>query len=279
MSAIDQINGNLNLLGFKATSVTDIDEQIAIAVGQVIDNTLTEINNTESTITNILISQYGYLKSAYYVAYALYFQYGYNLSVDMAINPATGEPFLDLIYTTIDDTAKIIKQAAFEQVRTMNAIELFLKIATIDTLTNLLIPLSNPQLAAFNAYMENFEAPGLRLNIINQAGNVLNFNAVATFSSAYDLTALQTNVANALVAFQTVNAPGNFQTNFQFNGVLYVGQLQDYVKANVPGVIDFYVNNTTLDNVPFAGSTALSSGYFNYVTNITDNISYVGVQS
>ncbi len=279
MNAIDQINGNLNLLGFKATSVTDIDEQIAIAVGQVIDNTITEIDNTESTITNILISQYGYLKSAYYVAYALYFQYGYNLSVDMAINPATGEPFLDLIYTTIDATAQIVKQAAFQQVKTGNTIEMFLKIAAVDALTGLLVPLTNPQLAAFVAFMLNFEAPGLPLNIINQAGNVVNFNATATFSAAYDLATLQANVASSLVAFQTVNAPGNFQTNFQFNGVLYIGQLQDYVKANVPGMIDFYVYNTTLDGVAFAGSTELSSGYFNYMTNIGDNITYNGVQS
>lgn len=279
MGAIDQINGNLNLLGFRATSVTDIDEQIAIAVGQVIDNTTAEITNTESTITNILISQYGYLKSAYYVAYALYFQLGYNLSVNTAINPATGEPFLDLIYTTIDTVAQIVKQAAFQQVQAGNTIQLFLKIATVDPLTNLLIPLSNTSFAAFVAFMANFEAPGLPLNIINQAGNVLSFNATATFSAAYDLSTIQTNVANALVAFQTVNAPSSFQTNFQFNGVLYIGQLQDYIKANVPGMIDFYVFNTTLDTVPFAGSTALSSGYFNYVTNIGNNITYTAVQS
>jgi len=279
MGSLQQILSNLSLLNFNALSVADPDYQIASAISPIIDNTITEINNTESTITNILISQYGGLKSAYYAANALAFQYGYNLSVNNAINPATGAPYLNLIYTTIDTTAQVVKQAAFQQVRSGNSIQMFLKIAGVDSTTNLLQPLSDVQFASFSSYMNNFEAPGLPLNLVNLPGNILNFNATATYSAAYDLSTIQTNIAAALVAFQTVNAPSNFQTPFQFNGEFYTGQLQDYVVSTVPGMIDFYIYNTSLDNTPFAGSTDLSSGYFNYFTNIINNINYSPINS
>lgn len=270
MSSIDIINGNLKSLGFSNTSVTAIDEQIAIAVGMVDDNVIAEMANTTAAIQNILISQYGYLKGAYYIAQALYFQYGYNLSINTAINPVTNQPYLNLIYTVIDITANIIKQAAFQQLPSGNTVTLFLKIATQDPLTGLLIPLSSQQLTAFSSYMENFEAPGLPLNIVNQTGNVLGFNAVATYQAAFDYTTLQNNIAAALTGFLTAS---------QFNGEFYTGSLQQYIINNVPGVIDFFVSNTVLDGAPFSGFTALSSGYFNYVINITNNITYNPIQS
>lgn len=270
MSSIDTINGNLLALGFKNTSVTAIDEQIAIAVGQLDDNVIAEMANTTATIQNILISQYGYLKGSYYTAQALYFQFGYNLVINTAINPVTNEPYLNLIYPTIDTTANIIKQAAFQQLPSGNVVTLFLKIATQDPLTGLLIPLSSQQLIAFTSYMNNFEAPGLPLNIVNEIGNVLNFNAIATYQSAYNYTTLQANIATALTGFLTAS---------QFNGEFYTGSLQQYIINNVPGMVDFFVSNTTLDGAPFSGFVALSSGYFNYAINITNNITYNGIQS
>jgi hypothetical protein len=269
MATIDTINGNLQVLGFDSQSSASVVNKIADAIAPIIDNTINEITNSENVITDLLISQYGYGKTLYYTGNALAFQFGDNLTVNTAINPVTGAPYLNMIYAVVDTTKQIIKQAAFQSITAGNAVQLFLKIATIDALSGNLIPLTTQQLNAFTNYMVNFEIPGLPLNIINLPGNILNFTASCTYLAAYDLPTLQTNVANALTTFQD---------SFPFNGEFYSGDLQDYVKQQVPGVRDFYVYGTSLDGVPFSGSQSLPAGYFNYQTNILNNISYTSVQ-
>lgn len=264
------IQGNLQVLGFVNTSATAIYNQIAIAVGQVVDNTINEINNSETTITNILISQYGYGKPLYYTSNALGFQYGDNLIINTAINPVTGAPYLNFIYATPDPTLQIVNQAAFEELVTGANSQLFLKIATLNTVTGLLEPLTSPELSSFTSYFLNFQIPGLPISIINNPGNILNFNWVCTYFSAYDLTTLTTNVQNAFISFQDA---------FAFDGVFFDGDLSDYIKTNVPGIRDFYINNTTLDGIPFQGSAVLTSGYFNYISTINANGTFNPVTS
>lgn len=248
MSSISQINNNLATLGFSNLSVTAIDEQIAIAVGQVLDNVIAEINNSESIITNLLISQQGYGKALYYTGIALAFQYGDNLEINEAINPVTGAPYLNLIYPTIDTTKQIISQAAFQQSG------FFLKVATTG-ISGGLAPLTAPQLTAFQAYMLNFEILDLPLNIISVPGNILFFTSTATYLSSFDLPTLQSNVLNALTTFQNT---------FALNGEFYVTDLEQYMQTNVPGMRSFFIDGTTLDAVPFSDFVALGSGYFNY---------------
>lgn len=262
----DQIQANLIALGFNNQSAMAIYNKIAQSVGQVVDNTIAELANSEAIIQNLLISQYGLGKPLYYVANALNFQYGDNLIINTAINPVTQQPYLNLIYAVVDTTKQIITKAAFTQsVGSGGNSLLFLKVATLNSSTNQLQALSGIQLTAFQNYFLNFELPGLPITILSSNANILGFNAVCTYSTAYDLTTLETNVAAALTAFQN---------SFQFNGTLYVGQLQDYIKQNVQGVIDFFVFDTTLDGVAFAGSTELNSGYFDYVGGITGDIVY-----
>lgn len=268
MTTADRIQANLIALGFTNTSATAIYNKIAQSVGQIVDNTVTEINNSESIITNLLISQYGYGKPLYYVQNALNFQYGDNLIINTAINPVTGAPYLNLIYAVIDTTKQIISQAAFQSTDTGgNSTLLFLKVATLDQTTKLLVKLTDVQLAAFEAYMLNFELPGLPLNIISQDANILGFNALCTYYTSYDLTTLESGIATVL---------NTFRDTFQFNGEFFAGDLQDYIKQNVPGVRDFFINSTTLDGIAFSGSSTMGSGYFDYVVNIVDNISYTG---
>lgn len=268
MSTADRIQQNLAALGFTNTSAMAIYNKIAQAVGIIVDNTIAEITNSETTITNLLISQYGYGKPLYYTGAALAFQYGDNLIVNMAINPATGAPYLNYVYATIDTTKQIITQAAFEAVNSGGSVQMFLKVATVDPISGLLVPLSGDQITAFNNYFLNFQVAGLPISVINSAANILGFSAECTFFSTYDLPTLQGNIAQALLTFQKT---------FPFNGEFYSGDLQDYIKQNVPGIRDFFVFNTTLDGNPFAGSQAMTSGYFDYAVNITDGISYQSV--
>lgn len=254
-----QISAALIALGFNNPSNVAIFEKIAQAIGVPIDNTITEINNSQGAILNIITTQ-RYGKSGYYTAAALAFQYGDNLIV----NPVTFQNF----YAVIDPTKQIINQAAFEEIVTEENSQLFLKVATLNTLTGLLVPLSTAQYAAFINYFVNFEIPGLPVSIISSPANILSFSAAATYYATYDLPTLQAAVLASLTSFRN---------SFEFNGEFFAGDLQDYIKQNVPGVRDFFIANTLIDGVAFSGSTILNSGYFDYITNIINNITYIPV--
>ena len=269
MASIDQINSNLQILGFTNTSVTAIDEIIAIAVGQVMDNVLAEMTNSENIITNMLISQQGYGKALYYTGVALAFQYGDDLEINEAINPVTGEPYLNLIYAVIDATKQIIKQAAFQESVEAGGLVSFLKVAT-SGISSGLAPLSSDQLAAFQSYMLNFEIVDIPLNIISLPANILKFTSTVTYLASFDLPTLQSNLTAAL---------NNFQTNFQFNGEFYDTDLTVYIQNNVPGVRSFFIGATFIDGTPFSDYTNLAAGYFNYDPNVFTNINFNPVTS
>lgn len=252
----NQIFANLQALGFSNTSAAAIYNKIAEALGIPVDNTIQELANSLAVIT-ATISAKNYGKSGYYTDVAKAFQLGYDLTTD----PVTQ----DLVYATIDTSpaVMIITQAAFEEVQSGNNVQLFLKVAATDPVTGNTIPLTAPQLAAFTSYMSNFEILGLPVSIISLAGNVLNFGATCTYFKTYDLDGLQTALAAALTTFR--------QT-FAFDGIFYDGDLNDYIKANVPGIRNFFVFNTILDATAFAGDTTLPSGYFNYNPNLVPNL-------
>lgn len=252
MATQDTIKANLEAMGFNNPSQAAIYNKIAEAFGLVVDSTLTEINNSETAIFNIINTQ-RYGKSGYYTGKALAFQLGDNLIID----PSTQ----DYVYAVIDPTKQIVSQAAFVDISG----QLFLKIAKLNTTTGLLEPLSPAELSAFINYYTVFEIPGLPVTIINTPGNVLFFNATATYFATYDLTSLQTNLLTSL---------NTFRSSFTFNGTFFDGDLEQYIKTNVPGIRDFFINNTTIDGVSFTGSIKLPSGYFNYENNIQNQIIY-----
>lgn len=259
MATQDTINANLLALGFTNPSNQAVYNKIAQGCGVVVDNTISEIANSENIITTIITSQ-RYGKSDDYNSKARAFQYGDNLIID----PVTK----DYVYAVIDTTKQIITQSAFEEIVSGNSSQLFLKIATTDALTGDLIPLTTAQLNSFTNYFINFEIPGLPISIISIPGNVLNFLSNATYFATYDFPTLQANLQAAL---QT------FRKTFAFDGQFFDGDLEAYIKTNVPGIRDFYIYNTTIDGNPFAGSISLSAGYFNYLSAVLTNISYAAV--
>lgn len=251
-TVLEEIGSNLIALGFDNPSEEAIYNKIAQGVAIPIENTIQEIANSEQRILNtITMQRYG--KSGYYTGHALAFQYG----DDLVIDPVTFED----VYAEIDPSKQIIAQAAFEELSAL----LFLKVAKVNGLTGDLEPLTLAEKAAFDAYMVNFEIPGLPISKISAPANVLNMRGTITYYATYDLPTLKTNVANAMTAFRK---------SFKFNGEFFTGDLQDYVKAQVPGVRDAYYYNTTIDGSPFGGFQSLSSGYFNYVPTILDQITY-----
>ena len=120
----------------------------------------------------------------------------------------------------------------------------------------------------FLSYFLNFEIPGIPVAIISNSANVLIFDSSLVYLPTYDLSVLKSNVSLFLTSFRQ---------SFAFNGVFYVTDLQKYIEDNVPGVRSFYLSNTSVDGNPFAGSIVLDSGYFNYIQNILDRITYLPI--
>jgi hypothetical protein len=255
MSYIDNILTQLIALDFDNDSNDAIYAAIAQAVGEVLDNFTTEFTNTQNVILNIINNQ-RYGKAGYYIAKALAFQDGDDLI------PSAGT--LDPTYAIIDVTKQIVKAAAFQS----NSGQLSIKIAGQDPISGNLIQLTQQQISDFVAYFVNFQILGVPVSTICLPANIFSFSAICTFTGGYNLSNLQTNIASAMAAFQTSFNQGNF------NGTLFTDGLSSFVKANVPGVVDFYVYNTQVDGASFAGSTVLTAGYFNYVSGITSNIAY-----
>lgn len=255
----DQIYANLQALDFNNPAVLAIFGKVAEAVGIPIDNTLTEIDNNKTAILNIVNTK-GYGKDDYYVTAAKAFQLG----DDLAIDPVTKKN----VYAVIDPSKQIIAQAAFEELGSDQEKQLFVKIAKKDPVTGLLVQLTNSEYAAFSSYFTTFQLPGLPVTVINKQANILSFAGTLTFFNTYNLTTLQTNFQNAL---------NSFRDSFAFNGEFFNGDLTAYIKQQVPGDRDFFITNTTIDGVPFSGSISLPAGYFNYISNIFNQIQFVGV--
>ena len=239
---------------FSNNSVAAIFDAIARTIGDSIDTTLAEFANTQSIIdNNILTKNYG--RYWWYVGKALAYQDGDSLIENIDTH--------DFYYQTIDLSKQIIKQAAFEDA-TNNYAGLKLKIATIDSVSGLLIKLSTVQKAAFDNYMRNFEIPGVPLTKISIDANILNFDFACQYSKNYNLSNI---IAQIQIAFN------NFQKTFHFNGLFYrngLYGLENYIVDNIAGIIDFSISNMTLDLISFINYISLPSGYFNYDNSITD---------
>jgi hypothetical protein len=240
------------------TSLTAIFYKIAQVIAIAVDNTIQEINNTVTIITNIISTQ-RYGKALYYINKALAYQEGVTLSV----NSVTLEPY----YSSIDETKLLIKKAAF-QIENSNNLQLItLKVVTTDD-TNAFIKLTPSQLTAFTSYILIFELPGVPLRVLSIDPNIVNFNAQITYYSTYDLSTLQSNIESNLISFRD---------KFNFNNTFFVNDLETYLTQKIAGIRNVSLTLTSIDGVNFTGSTALIAGYFDYMTNIINNFTYVAI--
>lgn len=258
MATIDTIKANILAAVPELTSSTNSDLylKIAEAVAVTVDSTLTELTNTMTVIDNSIVTQ-RYGKGQYYVEKALYYQEGDQLSIDSTT--------LALYYPTIDATKHLIQQASFQNIVDSGLSNLVLKVAKKNTLLSTLEKLTDAELSAFNSYMLNFEIVGLPLNITSLDANILNFSAVITYYSSYDLTSIQNNITAAM---------NTFRDSFIFDGTFYINDLESYLKTNVSGIRNVSLSDTQISNdggstyVNFINKTLLSAGYFDYSNSV-----------
>ena len=238
-------------------SVTALYKKLAEALSITIDDTIAELSNTEDII-NANIANKNYGKAGYYVAAALAYEDG----VDMVIDPVT----LDWVYDPVDTSLQTITQAAFDERG------LILKVAYTDPGTGLLAALPNAVLGRFRDYFNTsglggFGIPGINISIVSLSPNIFNASSfVISYYGSYSLSNVQADVLAAL---------NTFRDSFQYNGKLYILDLMDYLKTNVPGIRDIAITTPEIDGVPFAGNTVLSSGYFNWDPALT--ITYTAI--
>lgn len=240
------------------TSAAAFDEKIASAIAPNIDNTISEIANSESIITNIIGSQ-RYGRGGYYQQKALEYQEGVDLTVDANLNP---------VYASVDTSKLLIKQAAFDTASSGNNQILTLKVAALDTDTNSLRALTTEEKEGFDNYFVLFEIPGLPVNKVSLDANIFDFSAKVTYYATYDFNNIVNEITSQLY---------NFRNTFNFNGVLYVNDLETYLKSNIPGIRNVSLSNTTIDGDSFENEVVLLSGYFDYPAGILTGFTYVAI--
>ena len=264
MSSLTDILTNISnaIPELTSSSVTSIWRKLASALSVIIDNVIQELTNTEDIINaNIAANNYG--KAGYYINAALAYEDGVN----MVIDPTTQ----NWIYDPVDTSKETITQAAFEEA------SLTLKVAYTDPSTGLLAKLPDAVMTRFLAYMTEagsggIEIPGIPLNVVSLDPNVFNANFVITYYGSYSLVNIQSAV---IVALNT------FRDSFAYNGELFINDISDYLKQNVPGIRDVSISSATIDSVPFSGSVSLLAGYFNFdsslITSLGTNTPYVAI--
>ena len=244
-------------------SGTSLEVKIASALAPIIDNTLTEITNSEQLIQNtITLQKYGHAQ--YYTDKSKAYQVGVDMAVD-----ANGNYY----YSSINTALLLIKQAAFEIQTSGSTQMLSLKVAAFDSDGNKLRALTSgigSEMEAFNNYFKYFEIPGLPVSIISLGPNIYNFSATVSYYNQYNLGSITDSVLAGII---------NFRNNFEFNGELFVNDLEGYLKSTIPGIRNVSLINNTITNtngtvIPFTNSITLQSGYFNYPDNIATAFTY-----
>lgn len=251
------------------TSSASLWQRILSSIYLIIDALKKEITNTATLIqTWVATGRYG--TRGYYERTARAFQYGDNLLFDDTYTP---------YYATIDPTKQIIAQAAVEEIISSVSIDeqeyqfssVLLKVATSSNGT--LQPLSEEQLSAFTIYMSNFTLLGIPLQIFSSNPDMLQFDSIKiTLAPEYDESATSQQVVQAFY---------NFRDQSTFDGILYLSNLTAYILANVPGVIDVYLDGAQIqpfggDFTPIAnGQTSLKAGYFDYSNDLETFVNYV----
>jgi hypothetical protein len=125
--------------------------------------------------------------------------------------------------------------------------------------------LTTEEKSSFDGYFLQFEIPGLPIFKSSSDPNIFDFTAIVTYYGTYDRNKVINGVVSSLYTFRD---------SFKFNGTLYTNDLEDYLKQNVPGIRNVSLFTTMIDNVSYTESINLLAGYFDYVNNITEKITY-----
>lgn len=210
----------------------------------------------------------------WYRTKALAFQYGFDLipDTDVFLNGDATEEEIE--------ASKIVKYSAVTEATESSRVVIKIAGETDGTLA----PLSDAEIEAFEAYIQEIRYAGVKTTIINYLPDQL----YLTIRIKRDALVLDANGMNILPgpdggAFPVNDAIMSFMKELPFNGELMLSALVDKMQL-VPGVLDATVIGASSSWIdpdidgygtpqPIYISKIAESGYFEVVT--FDNISYV----
>jgi hypothetical protein len=159
--------------------------------------------------------------SLWYQQEALKFQYGYSL----VWNPVR----LKYEYAVDDPLARIVKRCAVVEGGG------FLRIKAAKLVSNVVTPLSTPELAAFDAYIQDIKFAGTDTIVSSYLPDLLKV-AVKIYYNPL-VFAANGSLLSAPGSFPVEDAINNFIATLPFNGVFELSEFVDSMQA-VPGVED-----------------------------------------
>lgn len=207
-------------------------------------------------------------RPSWYRTKAKEFQYGFDLIEDTDNFDNTG-------YTSEQiEASKIIKYSAV----TKNGGQLLIKIAS--EVGGVLAPITTPQKAAFDAYIEEIADCGVKYLVINKQPDIL----LLTLQVFYDPLVLNENGMSIVYGnYPVQEAIQEYMKELPFNGELVLAHLVDKLQlvegVRIPNIVNaetqIYDAGTDayLAAQPITVKTVPDSGYFT-VPNF-DNVTYV----
>lgn len=149
------------------------------------------------------------------------FQFGYSLVYDTAL--------LKYVYAVDDPNARIVARCAV--VESGN----YVRIKVAKLVANVVTPFSTPELAAFDAYIDDIKFAGTDTVTYSQFPDLLKLALKVYYNPL--VIAANGSLLSTPAVFPVEDAINNFITNLPFNGVLELSELVDAIQA-VPGVED-----------------------------------------
>jgi hypothetical protein len=195
--------------------------------------------------------------AAWYVEQAYKYQYGYELTIN---------DLGQLVYETIDESAKVVKRAAIERLGNGQAV---LKVANF--VSGEAIPLTTPEKTSFDAYVYRIMFPGSFIQTRSLPADDMNVYAQVYYNPEFTLADITTRTETAIL---------DYIANVPFNGYYKKIRLVDAIQL-VNGVRDVKIlnfeakPNSASIFTPIDLQYNAQSGYAKIFTPLSGSITYI----
>lgn len=171
-------------------------------------------------------------------------------------------------YAVINESNQIVARVAYKEIDLGTGFKLSFKV--VKEVSNEFVQLTTPELSALSVYVNRRKIPGTWLEVLSLPPDTF------TIDCELKLDRLIFNDDGSLITSPTVfpflDGLNSFLKNLDFGGVLYNSELTEYI-MKIDGVIDFYINETSLNSVAYPRSVESTAGYI--ILNDSNIIDYV----
>jgi hypothetical protein len=213
---------------------------------------------------------------AWYYDKMFAFQYGYlpiwnSADYTYAYSDTTSPTAVD---------ARIIKKVSVKEEKTSAYNTVLIKLAK-ESAPNVLIPLDPGELTAADSYIDRLKPPGIKTQLISLPADEMRQNLTIKYDGTLDVADFETKVVETIETYLKA-----FSGN-DFDGTFNVDDFVVYMKKNVQGLINIFVNEIAVKayyDLSFSimtNSYNPASGYFSLVpigiTGSDSQITYIAL--